>query len=202
MGKSLQLIIYHNFNLGYYSLSMQMLSRDVASLLKPGKDPPAEVYAVIEIPKGSGIKYELDSETALIFVDRKLSTSMTYPGNYGFIPQTRTEKGDPVDVLLLFEEPLVPMCVVACRPIGALLTEDQDGNDPKIIAVPVAKIDPALSYVNDIAEVDKSRLARIKHFIEHHKDLEDRKYVRILGWTDREAAMKIIKDGMESYANK
>jgi inorganic pyrophosphatase len=179
-----------------------MMSHDVISLLKAGKNPPAEVYVVIEIPKGSNIKYEFDIGTGLIFVDRELSTSMTYPGNYGFIPQTRTEKGDPVDVLMLFEEPLVPMCVVACRPIGVLLSEDQDGNDPKIIAVPVPKIDPSLAHINDIAEIDESRLAQIKHFIEHHKDLEDGKYVRILGWAGREAAMKIIKDGMESYANK
>jgi len=179
-----------------------METHNATSLIKAGNNPPEEVYVVIEIPKGSSIKYELDPATGLIFVDRELSTSMMYPANYGFIPQTRTERDDPVDVMLLFEEPLVPFCVVACRPIGVLLTEDQDGNDPKIIAVPVTKIDPIFSHIKDIADINESTLARIKHFVEHHKDLEQGKYVRILGWAGKEAAMKTIKSGMEVYANR
>lgn len=166
-------------------------------MIKAGKNPPSDIFVVIEIPKGSTIKYELDSKTGTISIDRKLYTAMLYPGNYGFIPQTKAEDDDTVDVLLLFDEPLIPLCVIDCRPIGVLLTEDQDGIDSKVIAVPVSTIDPSYDHVKDIANVNKSTLACIRHFFEHHKDLEEDKYVKILGWEGREAAMRIIQDAID-----
>lgn len=166
-------------------------------MIKAGKNPPSDIFVVIEIPKGNTMKYELDSKTGIIFVDRKLYASMLYPGNYGFIPQTKAEDGDTVDVLLLFDEPLIPLCVIDCRPIGVLLAEDQSGTDSKVIAVPVSKIDPSYDHIQDITDVDKSTLACINHFFEHHKDLEEDKYVKILGWQGREAAMKIIQDAID-----
>ncbi len=143
------------------------------------------------------MKYELDPETGTISVDRKLHTSMIYPSNYGCIPETKAEDGDTVDVLVLFDEPLVPLCVIDCRPIGVLLAEDQGGIDSKVIAMPVSTIDPSYEHVKNIADVEKSTLASIRHFFEHHKDLEEGKYVKILGWKGRNAAMKFIQDAIE-----
>jgi inorganic pyrophosphatase len=121
---------------------------------------------------------------------------MLYPGNYGFIPQTKSQDGDAIDVLILFDEPLVPLCVIDCRPIGMLLTEDQSGIDSKVIAVPVSKIDSSYDQIKDIVDVNKSTLDLIMHFFQHHKDLEEDKYVKILGWKGREYAMKVIQDAL------
>lgn len=153
---------------------------------------------IIEIPRGSRIKYEIDPQSGVLRVDRKLSTSMVYPGNYGFIPQTRTEDGDPVDVLVLESEPLVPSCVIEVRPIGVLLTEDQDGKDSKILAIPIT--DTEFQYVQTIADLSESRRKEIEHFFEHHKELEKGKFVNIAGWDDKETAMGIIVKGIANYS--
>lgn len=158
---------------------------------------PSQINVVIEIAKGSSIKYEIDAESGIIYVDRKLSTSMIYPGNYGFVPQTKTEDGDPLDVLILDSEPLMPTCVVGARPVGVLLTEDQDGKDSKIIAVPTSGEFSSAQEIGDIGESDREK---IEHFFEHHKELETGKFIKIIGWGEREAAMRIIVEAADKYS--
>jgi inorganic pyrophosphatase len=167
--------------------------------LSAGKNPPDEINVLIEIPKGSNIKYEIDSETGALFVDRILSTSMSYPCNYGFIPKTKEEDGDPVDVFVLSNDPLVTMSIIRCQPVGVLLTEDQNGQDSKIIAVPITKIDPDFSSITDLTNIPEHTLSQLKHFIEHHKDLEEGKYVMIKGLEREEVAKKKISESIEKY---
>jgi inorganic pyrophosphatase len=167
--------------------------------LKAGKNPPEEINVVIEIPKGSNIKYEIDDETGALFVDRKLFTAMFYPCNYGFVPQTKEKDGDPVDVLVLGNDPVVPMSVIRATPVGVLITADEEGEDAKVVAVPVAKIDPTFSNVKDIQDVPQHMQDQIKHFFEHYKELEKNKYVKVKGWENRETAKKKISEAMESY---
>ncbi|WP_415281579.1 inorganic diphosphatase [Candidatus Nitrososphaera sp. FF02] len=167
--------------------------------LKAGKNPPEEINVVIEIPKGSNIKYEIDDETGALFVDRKLFTAMFYPCNYGFVPQTKEKDGDPVDVLVLGNDPVVPMSVIRATPVGVLITADEEGEDAKVVAVPVAKIDPTFSGVKDIQDVPQHIQDQIKHFFEHYKELEKNKYVKVKGWENKETAKKKISEAMESY---
>lgn len=163
----------------------------------PGKNAPDEINVVVEIAKGSSIKYEIDPESGIIYVDRKLSTSMNYPGNYGFVPQTKTEDGDPVDVLIMDSESLMPSSVIVARPIGVLLTEDQNGKDSKIIAVPVA--DENFSDIHDIEDISEPSRGQIKHFFEHHKELEKGKIIKVIGWTGRGPALRIIADAVNAF---
>lgn len=167
--------------------------------LSAGKSPPDEINVVIEIPKGSNIKYEVDSETGALFVDRILSTSMSYPCNYGFIPKTKEDDGDPVDAFALANDPVLLMSIIRCRPVGALLTEDQDGQDCKIIAVPIAKVDPNFSGVTDLNSIPEHTLSQLKHFVEHHKELEQGKYVKIEGLEGKEVAKNKISEAIEKY---
>jgi inorganic pyrophosphatase len=173
-----------------------------ADRLEAGTDPPDEINVVIEIPKDSNLKYEMDTKSGKIFVDRTLFPAMFYPLNYGFIPQTREssiddDKSDPVDVFILGNYPLFPKSVISCRPVGVLLTEDQGGIDSKIIAVPLTKIDPTFSTVEDIDDVPGYLKMQLKHFIEHHKDLEEVKYVKIKGWEGRDAAKRKITEALK-----
>ncbi len=167
--------------------------------LKAGKNPPDEINVVIEIPKGSNIKYEIDDETGAVFVDRKLFTAMFYPCNYGFVPQTKEKDGDPVDVLVLGNDPFVPSSVIRANPVGVLITADEEGEDAKVVAVPVAKVDPSFSEVKDIASVPQYIQDQIKHFFEHYKELEKGKYVKVKGWENKESAKKKIAEAMERY---
>lgn len=167
--------------------------------IKSGKNPPQEIYAVIEIPQGSSIKYEIDEDSGELFVDRFLHTAMFYPLNYGFIPQTREEDGDPVDVLVLSDQPVTPRSVIAARPIGLLETEDQEGVDAKIIAVPLNKIDPTYSTFNDYSDLPKILQDKIVHFFEQYKNLEAGKWTKVKGWQSSEAAKKKISEAMERY---
>ncbi|MGI0023541.1 MAG: inorganic diphosphatase [Nitrososphaera sp.] len=167
--------------------------------LKAGKNPPEEINVVIEIPKGSNIKYELDGETGAIFVDRKLFTAMFYPCNYGFVPQTREKDGDPVDVLVLGNDPVVPGAVIRANPVGVLITADEKGEDAKIVAVPIAKVDPSFSDVKDINTVPQHIQEQIKHFFEHYKELEKGKYVKVKSWENKESARKKISEALERY---
>lgn len=169
------------------------------SKLNSDNNPQDGVNVIVEIPKGSNIKYEIDVEKGALFIDRKLSTTMFYPFNYGFIPNTKEDDGDPVDVFVLGDYPLVPMSVIRANPVGVLLTEDQDGQDSKIIAVPIEKVDPSFSNVTDINSIAEHIRNQIKHFIEHHKDLEKGKYVRVVGWEDKEVAMRKISEAIERY---
>lgn len=172
---------------------------NIINTLKPGENPPHEINAVIEIPKGSSIKYEIDAESGALFVDRKLFTAMFYPSNYGFIPQTKEDDGDPLDVIVLGNDPVVPMSIIRAHPIGVLLTEDEEGKDSKIIAVPIKKLDPSFSTVTDISNIPAFIHDQIKHFFEHYKELEKGKYVKVIGWEDKEVAKKKIADAIERY---
>jgi inorganic pyrophosphatase len=159
-----------------------------------------EIDVLIEISKGSNIKYEMDFETGKLSVDRKLSTSMYYPYNYGFVPNTEDSTGDPLDVFVLGDDPFEPMSTIKSRPIAVLLTEDQDGSDPKIIAAPIDKVDPSFSSVSDLKGIQNYVCAKLEHFVLHHKDLEKGKYVKIMGWRDKEFAKEIISEAIERWS--
>jgi inorganic pyrophosphatase len=168
--------------------------------LKPGTKPPDEINVVVEIPKGSRVKYEINPKSGEISVDRTLFPAIFYPYNYGFIPQTKEEGGaDPIDVFILGNSSLLPKSVISCRPVGVLLTEDQGGIDPKIIVVPLAKVDPTFSAILDINDIQENVRPYLTHFIEHHKDLEEGKYVKILGWEGKNAAKVMISKAIIRY---
>ncbi|HIP90080.1 MAG TPA: inorganic diphosphatase [Candidatus Nanopusillus sp.] len=170
--------------------------------MKAGKNPPEDIYVFIEIPKGSNIKYEYDEEEKVIKVDRILYTAMFYPFNYGFIPETLEEDGDPVDVLVLSYDTFYPGSVIRVRPIGVLVTEDESGMDRKVIAVPHEKIDPRFKDIKDISDVPGIILDQIKHFFEHYKELEPGKWVKVKGWEGKERALEIIKAAIDRYNNE
>ena len=163
-----------------------------------GPNPPKEVYAVIEIPVGGvPVKYEMDKESGALFVDRFLHTSMYYPGNYGFIPHTLAQDGDPLDILVIAPVPVVPGAVVRCRPVGALVMEDQAGCDEKVLAVPVDELIPFYSGVNSYHDLPKLLRDQIAHFFAHYKDLEKDKWTAVGNWVGVEDAERVI---MESIA--
>jgi inorganic pyrophosphatase len=162
-------------------------------------DPSKAINIVVEIPKGSSIKYEFDTATGLLFVDRKLHTAMNYPFNYGFIPRTLEMDGDPVDALILGEDPVVPLSIVKSRPIGVLLTEDEEGQDSKVIATPVSKIDPSFSKIDDIKDLPEYIENQIKHFFEHYKELEEGKFVKVKGWEGKQGAVKKITESIQRF---
>ena len=176
-----------------------MLNLADPNRLSPGKLSPEEINVIIEIPKGSSTKYELDSQSGFVFVDRILLSAMYYPCNYGSIPQTMEEDGDPVDVLVLGNDPLIPMVVLRSRPIGVLLTEDEKGQDSKIIAAPLNNIDPAFSTINDVDDIPQYLQAQILHFFEHYKELEKGKYVKVLGWKDSKMAKRKISEAIKRF---
>jgi inorganic pyrophosphatase len=187
--------------IGLYLEKRSLLSKNLALVhtLKAGKNPPEEINVVIEIPKGSNIKYEIDEETGALFVDRKLFTAMFYPCNYGFVPQTKEKDGDPVDVLVLGNDAVMPMSVIRANPVGVLITADEEGEDAKVVAVPVPKVDPSFSDVKDIGNVPQHIQDQIKHFFEHYKELEKGKYVKVKSWENKESAKKKISEAMERY---
>jgi inorganic pyrophosphatase len=163
-----------------------------------GKNPPDEVNVVIEVAiGGEPIKYEMDKEAGTLFVDRFLYTPMRYPGNYGFIPHTLSEDGDPCDVLVANTRPLVPGCYIAVRPIGVMMMEDEAGGDEKIIAVPVPKLTKRYENVHNYTDLPKITLDQIQHFFEHYKDLEPNKWVKLTGWGDATKAKQLIVEAME-----
>jgi inorganic pyrophosphatase len=145
------------------------------------------------------IKYEVDKETGAIFVDRFMSTAMHYPTNYGYVPQTLSGDGDPVDVLVITPVPLIPGVVVPCRAIGILMMEDEAGVDGKVLAVPIDKILSIYTQWQKPEDLNPMRLNTIQHFFEHYKDLEPGKWVKILGWEGKDAAIKEIMDGIAAY---
>lgn len=167
------------------------------SKIPVGKNPPNEIFAVIEVPVGSDpVKYEMDKESGAIFVDRFLQTSMQYPCNYGFIPHTLSGDGDPADVLVVGTQPVIPGSVVACRPIGVLLMEDESGTDEKILCVPTSKLNPFYDNIHSYTDLPEILLQRISHFFEHYKDLEKGKWVRIIGWMNEKKAKELIQEAM------
>ncbi|WP_297444362.1 inorganic diphosphatase [Desulfurobacterium sp.] len=167
--------------------------------IPPGKNVPEDIYAVIEIPQGSNIKYEVDKESGTVFVDRFLFTPMFYPANYGFVPNTLADDGDPIDVLVISRAPVVPGSVIRCRPIGVLIMEDESGQDEKILAVPVDKLDLKYKAVKEITDLPEAVLNEIKHFFEHYKDLEPGKWVKLKEYKGSEEAKALIIKAVENY---
>ena len=167
----------------------------------PGPKAPDEFNVIIEIPMAADpIKYEVDKASGAIFVDRFMSTAMHYPCNYGYIPQTLSADGDPVDVLVITPYPLIPGVVVTCRAIGVLNMEDEAGGDAKLLAVPIDKILSIYTHWQKPEDMNDLRLQQIQHFFEHYKDLEPGKWVKISGWEGPEAARAEVKAGMESWS--
>ncbi len=162
-----------------------------------GKNPPEEINVVIEIPEGSQVKYELDKESGAIFADRFLYTSMQFPFNYGFIPNTLAEDGDPVDVLVISPKPVFPGIVLPARPIGMLEMEDEAGIDTKIIAVPIKKIDPFMAHIEDVKDLPEALKNKIKHFFDHYKELEPGKWVKTKEFLPKEKAYEEIKKAIK-----
>lgn len=165
--------------------------------LSVGKNPPEEVNVLIEIPQGSSIKYEFDKETGAIVVDRFAYTAMFYPFNYGFIPQSHAEDGDPTDVLVISTYAVAPGTVVPSRVIGMLEMEDEEGIDTKIIALPTKKVDPFFSNIEDISQLSKETKEMIKHFFEHYKELEPGKWVKIKNFLGKEKAFEAVKKSIK-----
>ncbi|MDH5723686.1 MAG: inorganic diphosphatase [Alphaproteobacteria bacterium] len=169
------------------------------SKISAGKDVPNNINVVIENTMGgTPVKYELDKESGALFVDRFVHTPMFYPANYGFIPNTLGGDGDPVDVLVYAQHALMPGCVIAVRPVGVLVMEDDGGQDEKILAVPVDKTHPMFSEVKDFKDLPKILLDEIEHFFTHYKDLEKGKWVKMKGWEGVEKAQSLIREGVEN----
>ena len=159
-----------------------------------GRAPPHDINVIVEIPQGGNpVKYELDKDSGAVFVDRFLHTAMFYPGNYGFVPQTLSDDGDPIDVLIVGQVPVVPGAVVRCRPIGALLMEDEAGDDEKIIAVPVDALHPFYTNVRSYTDLPPILCEQIAHFFSHYKDLEPGKWVKIVRWAGPDEAAPLIE---------
>lgn len=162
-----------------------------------GHNPPSDVNVIIEIPVGGvPVKYELDKSSGALFVDRFLHTAMFYPGNYGFIPHTKSADGDPCDVIVAGQVPVVPGAVVRCRPIGALIMKDEAGPDEKVLAVPVDKLHPFYANVRSYRDLPAILSEQIAHFFQHYKDLEKAKWVTIVDWVDAPEAEKIIVEAI------
>jgi inorganic pyrophosphatase len=169
----------------------------------PGAKVPDEFNVIIEIPMNADpIKYEVDEESGALFVDRFMGTAMHYPCNYGYIPQTLADDGDPVDVLVITPVPLIPGVVCACRPLGILKMQDEAGGDSKLIAVPTDKLLPIYTQWRSYEHLNPARLKTIQHFFEHYKDLEEGKWVKVIGWAGVDEAKLEITNGMTAWANR
>ncbi len=166
--------------------------------IKIGNNPPEDVNVIVEVPiGGEPIKYEMDKAAGTLVVDRFLYTPMRYPGNYGFIPHTLSEDGDPIDVLVANTRPIVAGAIINVRPIGVLLMEDDGGGDEKIIAVPSPKLTQRYANVFDYTQLPKIALDQVQHFFEHYKDLEPGKWVKLKGWGDAAMAKRMILEAIE-----
>jgi inorganic pyrophosphatase len=168
-----------------------------------GDNPPEDVNVIIEVPiGGEPIKYEMHKEAGTLVVDRFLHTPMRYPGNYGFVPHTLSEDGDPIDVLVANTRPIVPGAVINVRPIGVMKMEDNAGGDEKIIAVPVTRLTQRYAHVMNYTDMPQITMEQIQHFFEHYKDLEPGKWVKLLGWGDAAEAKQLIRDSIERAKKK
>lgn len=168
--------------------------------MNAGKQAPDEINVIIEIPtQGDPVKYEVDKATGVMCVDRFLNTAMFYPCNYGYVPATLSDDGDPVDVLVLTPCPLITGSLIRCRPVGMLEMTDEKGNDAKILAVPVDKLSQLYSHIKGPTDVAPQLLATISHFFEHYKDLEPGKWVKVLGWVGVAEAKAEIEASIKRY---
>jgi inorganic pyrophosphatase len=162
-----------------------------------GRNPPKEVNVIVEVPVGGEpIKYEMDKKAGTLVVDRFLYTSMRYPGNYGFVPHTLSDDGDPIDVLIANQRGIVPGAVIAVRPVGVLKMQDEAGGDEKIIAVPVPRLTRRYENVLNYKQLPEITLQQIEHFFAHYKDLEGGKWVKVMGWGDSDEAEQMIMDSI------
>ena len=165
-----------------------------------GKNPPDDVNVIIEVPIGGDpIKYEMDKEAGALVVDRFLYTAMHYPGNYGFIPHTLAEDGDPIDALVVARTPFVPGCISRVRPVGVMMMEDDKGGDAKLLCVSVNSVHPYYSDVSNYTDLPDILLQQIEHFFTHYKDLEPGKWTKFQGWQGREVAERLIVESIERY---
>ena len=164
---------------------------------RPARTSPDEVNCIIEVPiGGEPIKYEMDKASGALVVDRFLYTSMRYPGNYGFIPHTLSDDGDPCDVIVANTRAIVPGAVMAVRPVGVLYMEDEAGGDEKIVAVPATKLTRRYEKVENYTDLPQITIDQIKHFFEHYKDLETSKWVKVVRWGDASEAKALILEGV------
>jgi inorganic pyrophosphatase len=162
-----------------------------------GENPPDDVNVVVEVGiGGEPIKYEMNKEAGTLFVDRFLHTPMRYPGNYGFVPHTLSEDGDPIDVLVANTRPIAPGAVINVRPVGVLKMEDESGTDEKIVAVPSPKLTKRYLHVQNYTDLPQITLDQIRHFFEHYKDLEPGKWVKVIGWGDAAQARRLIAEAI------
>ena len=162
-----------------------------------GNNPPEDINVIIEVPLGGQpIKYELDKDAGTLIVDRFLYTPMAYPGNYGFVPHTLSEDGDPIDVLVCNTRQLIPACVINVRPIGVLIMEDNAGQDEKILAVPSHQLTKRYDNVRNYSDLPEITLMQIEHFFEHYKDLEPGKWVKIGDWLGADDAKRLIREAI------
>lgn len=169
--------------------------------IPPGKDAPNDVNVVIEVPVGGEpIKYEMDKSSGALFVDRFLYTSMRYPGNYGFVPNTLSDDGDAIDVLVASTRAITPGAVINCRPIGVLIMKDEAGQDEKVIAVPSSKLTLRYEEIENVSDLPKITLDQIEHFFAHYKDLESDKWVQLDRWGNAAEARDLISQAMSAYA--
>jgi inorganic pyrophosphatase len=167
------------------------------SKIPPGQSPPFDINVMIEIPQGGvPVKYELDKASGVLFVNRFLHTTMFYPGNYGFIPNTLSQDGDPIDVLVVSQVPVIPGAVVRCRPVGVLMMEDENGPDEKIIAVPLDRLNPYFSDIKSYEDLPEILRKQIVHFFRHYKELEPGKWVKVSNWYGPEEASNFIREAI------
>jgi inorganic pyrophosphatase len=162
-----------------------------------GKNPPDDINVVIEVPiGGEPIKYEMDKASGALFVDRFLYTAMRYPGNYGFVPHTLSDDGDPCDVVVVNTRAIAPGAVINCRIVGVLLMQDEHGGDEKILAVPSSKLTARYDKIQNYTDLPQITIEQVEHFFSHYKDLEPGKWVKILRWGDAAEGRKLIVDGL------
>ncbi len=165
-----------------------------------GRNPPAEVNVIVEVPVGGEpIKYEMDKVSGALVVDRFLYTAMRYPGNYGFIPRTLSDDGDPCDVLIANQRGIIPGAIVAVRPVGVLKMQDEAGGDEKILAVPVPRLTRRYENVHNYTDLPEITIQQVQHFFEHYKDLETSKWVKVVGWADAAEARQLIVTAMQRF---
>jgi inorganic pyrophosphatase len=165
-----------------------------------GDNIPNDINVIIEIPSHSEpVKYEMDKQTGAMFVDRFMSTAMHYPCNYGYVPNTLSSDGDPVDVMVVTPYPLIPGSVIKCRPIGVLKMTDESGDDAKILALPIDKLFKGYRTITSFRDMPPHLLDQIAHFFEHYKDLDEGKWVRVEGWGGREEARQEIMDSVRMF---
>jgi len=165
-----------------------------------GKNPPEDINVIVEVPVGGEpIKYEMDKAAGAMYVDRFLYTPMRYPGNYGFVPHTLSDDGDPIDVLVPNQRPIVPGAIMNCRPIGVLCMEDEGGGDEKVIAVPSHKLTRRYDKVRSIEDLPVITIQQIEHFFEHYKDLEEGKWVKVVRWGGIDEAFAMVRQAIQRF---